>query len=189
MCVASSGFEGASGPSSASPPAEPVGGCAGVERHCLLPRGVTKWPLDGQPSDDRSGQIYPAVAETGEKCLNVRATTDSQATLVKHVWVGEFQAPGVTWRRLGAVVHNTVVNGDLDGSSSIANGSWWVIRVNWWDFWWIFVRGSLLNLWVPGLRRPGWYGGYRLAIKPSRALTAEKSPAMQENGVTTAVSM
>ena len=57
----------------------------------LQPRGVTKWPLHEQLSDDRTS---PVMAETGH---NARASTDSQATVVKRVWGGEEKAPGVTW--------------------------------------------------------------------------------------------
>ena len=38
---------------------------------------VAGWPLEEQPRGDRSNRNCPAMVEIGEKCFNVRETTDN----------------------------------------------------------------------------------------------------------------
>ena len=51
---------------------------------------------------------------------------------------------------------NTVLQGSLDDSPSVANGCWWVIRVavDFFDVF-FFERGNLVDPWFPGWMGPG----------------------------------
>ena len=77
------------------------------------------------------------------------------------------------------------VQGGLDGGRGIPDGCWWVVRVA------AEVFDELLCVLARLMRvyLSNFFFSSRLATKPGRELAAKKSPALEENGVTTAVSM